>query len=138
MKVNILITIFIMIIFSCNKKTVDCGDPTSPNCKIILVDRNYNWLVGTTYLENQIELKSTNHIIPIIINNGVITINFYNIKSFNHLDLFLKLNETDIDTLNFYLRTFENECFTMEVLDTLKYNGRIINQVTGNSYKILK
>lgn len=138
MKANILLIILSLMIFSCSKKSSDCGDPTPSYCKIILVDTNDNLLVGATYPENTIKLIIENQAIPLIFDNEAIIFDFYNLRTYNNHDFVLKLGENEIDTLNLYISTYTNECWSSEILDTLKYNKLTIAPLTGNTYKIIK
>lgn len=127
-----------MLTFSCNKKSPDCGDPAPSYCKIILVDKNDNLLVGAKYPENTIKLIIENQTIPLIFDNQAIIFDFYKLRTYNNKDFALKLDENEIDTLNLYIRTYTNECWTSEILDTLKYNKLTIAPLSGNTYKIIK
>ena len=138
MKVNIFLIFLTMVMVSCNKKSPDCGDPTPSYCKIILVDKNDNLLVGATYPENTIKLTIANQTIPLIFDNEVIVFSFVNLQKYNNQDFTLTLGENEFDRLNLHIRTITNECWTSEILDTLKYNRLTINPLTGNTYKIIK
>lgn len=138
MKNYISLVILTIALLACNEKSPDCGDPTSMNCELILVDKNDNLLVGSCYSESQIELKKGNELIPLIFDNGIIIFNYYNLKPYNRMDIKLKLNEIDLDTINLSITTLKTECWTIERLDSFKYNGEIIDRLTGNKYKIIK
>jgi hypothetical protein len=138
MKNLITITVLAFILFSCKEKSPDCGDPMSVICKLILVDQSDNFLVGTTYHEDSIKFFTANHAIILDFDSGAIYFDFSQLMTLNNQDIMLELNRTEIDTLNLFIRTYSNECWSSQILDTLKYNKQVITAYTGNSYKIIK
>jgi hypothetical protein len=139
MKTILTLTILTLILFSCNSnESINCGDPVPEVCSLIMVDKSDNFLVGQIYTEDSITLFVAGQSIPLNFENGRIYFNYHSLKSYNQEDYILKLSANETDTLNLILRTYTNECFTSQILDTLKYNKQVIGAVTGGSYKIIK
>ncbi|MEI6436147.1 MAG: hypothetical protein WCP32_15020, partial [Bacteroidota bacterium] len=107
-------------------------------CKLILVDKSDNFLVGTTYHEDSIKLFTASRTIPLGFESGAIYFDFSPLMTLNNQDIMLKLSKNEVDTLSIFIRTYSNECWSSQILDTLKYNEKVINTLTGNTYKIIK
>lgn len=138
MKTLIIFTVLTFIVFSCKEKSPECGDPTPVICKITLVDKSGNILVGTTYHADSIKLFTASQTIPLDFENGAIYFDFSPLMTLNNQNISLKLSKNEIDTLRLFIKTYTNECWTSQTLDTLKYNGRVMPKSTGNAYKIIK
>ncbi len=138
MKTLIIITVLTFILFSCKEKSPECGDPMPVICKLILVDKSDNFLVGTIYHEDTIKLFTANQTIPLDFGSGAIYFDFSPLMTLNNKDIMLKLSKNEIDTLCLFIGTYTNECWTSQILDTLKYNGQVMTTFTGNTYKIIK
>ena len=138
MKTLILFTVSTFILFSCKEKSPECGDPMPVICKIILVDKSDNILVGTTYHEDSIKLFTASQTIPLDFESGAFYFDFSPLMTLNNQDIMLKLSKNEIDTLSIFIKTYTNECWTSQILETLKYNGQVMTKFTGNTYKIIK
>ncbi len=138
MKSLILFTVVTFIMFSCKDKSPECGDPMPVICKIILVDNSDNILVGTTYHEDSIKLYTASQTRPLDFESGAFYFDFSPLMTLNNQDIMLKLSKNEIDTLSLFIKTYTNECWTSQILDTLKYNGQVMTTYTGNTYKIIK
>ena len=138
MKTLITIIVLTFILFSCKEKSPECGDPMPVICKLILVDKSDNFLVGTTYHEDSIKLLTASQSIPLDFESGAIYFDFSPLMTLNNQDIILKLSKNEVDTLSLFIRTYSNECWSSQILDTLKYNEKVITTLTGNTYKIIK
>lgn len=138
LKISMIFTVLAFFLSSCKQESGNCGDPIPEICTLILVDQSNNLLVGTTYQEEFIKLFVSDVSIPLNFENGKISFQYSTLKQFNQQDYILQLSENDNDTLNLNIRTSITECFTSQVLDTLKYNKVVLSTITGNTYKIIK
>lgn len=134
-QVIILVTI---LMSACTEKAPDCGDPKSMNCELVLTDSLNNYLIGTKYSEDSVQLSVNKALIPFTFYNGAIVFNFNGYDSFNNSNYILKLNTNDSDTLSIEISKYSNKCWSGYEIDTMRYNSQILQNTSANRYRIIK
>ena len=127
-----------IVIFACSERSSDCGDPVSANCELVLMDSLNNFLVGTKYNPDSIQLHVNSLKIPLHFYNGVINFNFSGLDSLNTFNYVLTLNKSEHDTLNIKISQHVSPCWKSYSIDTISYNHRILVNVSINRYEIIK
>ncbi len=138
MKKLILFFIIISGLVSCKEKSIDCGDPFSTECQLLIIDKNNTPLVGEKYMFDSISLKVENKNIHLSNYNGEIIFNYSGLEIYNNMDYILKLDSEDCDTINLFIRKFQNDCWTGYSVDTFLYNNKIIESLTLNRFEVIK
>ncbi len=131
----------IMLLVSCVRDPIPCGDPMPTLAGIELVDRNDSLLVGTKYDPDSVYLTVNNEILSISVDRGIIWISYGLPKHYLAQDFYLTLSAEDTDTLKFnaYAVTPE-DCSTYWVFNGLNYNSKDLAPVQGVPliFKIVK
>jgi hypothetical protein len=130
--------VLIMLLFACKENSSDCGDPAPTNCELVLMDSLNNYLVGTKYNPDSIQLHANTFQIPLHFSNGVILFNFYGLDSLNSYNYILTLNNSDNDTLNIKISKYVSQCWTSYSIDSISYNHQLPDNISSNRYIIVK
>ena len=138
MRKILLALVLSTVLFACTEESSDCGDPVSANCELILLDSLNNYLVGTKYNPDSIQLHANTFQIPLHFSNGAIIFNFSGLDSLNAFYYILTLNKSDHDTLNIKISKSVSQCWTSYFIDTICYNHQILDNNSGNRYEIIK
>jgi hypothetical protein len=114
-----------LVLLSCVRKPVICGDPVPSTLEIALVDQNDSLLIGKKYAPDSIYLYLNDELVPIEIYQGFILVEYGQPKTFLNVNLFLFLSANDTDTLRMLVTTVNHDdCPTSWVFNGLDYNGR--------------
>lgn len=126
-----LILMFSVLTLACKK--TNCGDPAPNNLLLHIQDQDSNNLIGTTYVGETFDLYNSDTIIKIgpepfgadyllNINPGALI---------SDSPYFLRLSESDIDTLEITWHLSQSGCYTYNKVTNLKYND---SSYSGENY----
>jgi|WetSurMetagenome_2_1015567.scaffolds.fasta_scaffold48553_2 hypothetical protein len=127
-----------VLLLSCVRKPVNCGDPAQTTLAIALVDQNDSLLIGKKYAPDSIYLYLNEDLVPIEIYQGFILVSYSQPKALLNVNLFLYLSATDTDTLRMGVSTVNHDdCPTYWVFNGLDYNGTARSPEPQNLHEFL-
>jgi hypothetical protein len=130
----------LLIVFSCSKKSVPCGDPVPSLIEIALVDKNDSLLIGKKYDPDTIKLwgyiKDQRQDFYGNFNEGYITIFYSWDQGLDYTDNFyMYLSKDDIDTVNLKSSVRQNNCGNFYDLQGVRYNSKEVVPITYNKFR---